>query len=37
MVRSTNPTPLAGVPTTVGVTGVGTDRYNFAEIEIRQP
>jgi len=37
MVRSTNPTPLAGVPTTVGVTGVGTDRYNFAVIEIRQP
>jgi beta-lactam-binding protein with PASTA domain len=37
MVRSTNPTALAGVPTTVGVTGVGTDRYNFAVIEIRQP
>jgi beta-lactam-binding protein with PASTA domain len=36
-VRSTNPTALAGVPTTVGVTGVGTDRYNFAVIEIRQP
>jgi len=37
MVRSTNPTTQAGVPTTVGVTGVGTDRYNFAVIEIRQP
>jgi beta-lactam-binding protein with PASTA domain len=36
-VRSTNPQSLAGVPTTVGVTGIGTDRYNFAVIEIRQP
>ncbi|HKB13269.1 MAG TPA: PASTA domain-containing protein, partial [Vicinamibacterales bacterium] len=35
--RSTNPVPLAGVPTTLGVTGVATDRWNFALIEIRQP
>ncbi|HMF94852.1 MAG TPA: hypothetical protein VKE96_11180, partial [Vicinamibacterales bacterium] len=35
--RTTNPVPLAGIPTTVGVTGVGTDRWNFAVIEIRQP
>jgi hypothetical protein len=34
-VRSTNPVALAGVPTTIGVTGVGTDRYNFAVIEVR--
>src|SRR5262249_3838391 len=36
-VRTTNPQPLAGASTTVGVTGIGTDRYNFAAIEIRQP
>jgi len=35
-VRTTNPQPQAGVSTTVGVTGVGTDRYNLAVIEIRQ-
>ena len=33
-VRSTNPVAGTG-PTTIGVTGVGTDRYNFAVIEIR--
>jgi len=36
-VRSTNPQALPGVPTTIGVTGLGTDRWNFAVIEIRQP
>jgi beta-lactam-binding protein with PASTA domain/Ca2+-binding RTX toxin-like protein len=35
--RSTNPVPLAGIPTTLGVTGTSTDRWNFALIEIRQP
>jgi beta-lactam-binding protein with PASTA domain/Ca2+-binding RTX toxin-like protein len=34
-VRSTNPVAVAGVPTTIGVTGIGTDRFNFAAIEIR--
>ncbi|HXI30109.1 MAG TPA: PASTA domain-containing protein, partial [Vicinamibacterales bacterium] len=36
-VRTTTPQPTAGVTATVGVSGVGTDRYNFAAIEIRQP
>src|SRR6185437_6077706 len=36
-VRTTNPQPVAGATTTIGVSGVGTDRYNFAVIEIRQP
>jgi beta-lactam-binding protein with PASTA domain/Ca2+-binding RTX toxin-like protein len=36
-VRSTTPQSLAGVPTTVGVTGTATDRWNFAAVEIRQP
>jgi beta-lactam-binding protein with PASTA domain len=31
------PTPLAGVPTPVNATGTGTDRWNFAAVEIRQP
>ncbi|HJZ76119.1 MAG TPA: hypothetical protein VKE51_30495, partial [Vicinamibacterales bacterium] len=35
--RSTNPVPTAGSTATIGVSGVGTDRYNFAAIEIRQP
>jgi hypothetical protein len=37
VVRSTNPQVLAPVPVTIGVTGVGTDRWNFAVVEIRQP
>ena len=36
-VRSTNPQPQSGVTSTIGVSGLGTDRYNFAAIEIRQP
>jgi len=32
-----NAQPVAGATTTIGVSGVGTDRYNFAVIEIRQP
>jgi beta-lactam-binding protein with PASTA domain len=36
-VRTTTPQPNAGSTTTIGVSGVGTDRYNFAVIEIRQP
>jgi beta-lactam-binding protein with PASTA domain len=36
-VRSTAPQVLAGVPVTLSVTGTGTDRWNFAVIEIRQP
>ena len=36
-VRTTNPQPQSGVTSTVGVSGLGTDRYNFAAIEIRQP
>ena len=36
-VRSTNPEPVSGAAVTVGVNGIGTDRYNFAVIEIRQP
>jgi beta-lactam-binding protein with PASTA domain/Ca2+-binding RTX toxin-like protein len=36
-VRTTTPQPTAGSSTTIGVSGVGTDRYNFAVIEIRQP
>ncbi|HKB09804.1 MAG TPA: hypothetical protein VKD69_04080, partial [Vicinamibacterales bacterium] len=36
-VRTTNPQPQAGTSATIGVSGVGTDRYNFAVIEIRQP
>jgi hypothetical protein len=35
--RITSPQVLAGVPVTLGATGVGTDRWNFAVIEIRQP
>ena len=35
--RSTNPAPNAGTSSTIGVSGIGTDRYNFAVIEIRQP
>ena len=35
--RLNAPVPLAGVPTTLSATGVGTDRWNFAVIEIRQP
>src|SRR4051812_45442452 len=31
------PTTLAGVPTPVNATGTGTDRWNFAAVEIRQP
>jgi beta-lactam-binding protein with PASTA domain/Ca2+-binding RTX toxin-like protein len=37
VVRSTNPQVLAPVPVTIGVSGVGTDRWNFAVVEIRQP
>jgi len=37
VVRSTNPQVLAPVPVTIGVTGLGTDRWNFAVVEIRQP
>jgi beta-lactam-binding protein with PASTA domain len=36
-VRTTTPQPQAGVTATIGVAGLGTDRYNFAAIEIRQP
>jgi len=36
-VRTTTPQPQAGVTATIGVSGLGTDRYNFAAIEIRQP
>jgi hypothetical protein len=36
-VRATTPQSLAGVPTNVGVTGVGTDRFNFVAVEVRQP
>jgi len=38
--RTTNPVPLAGVPTTLSVTYPGAthpDRWNLALIEIRQP
>jgi hypothetical protein len=38
--RTTNPVPLAGIPTTLSVTYPGAthpDRWNFALIEIRQP
>jgi beta-lactam-binding protein with PASTA domain len=35
--RLNAPVPLAGVPTTLSATGVGTDRFDFAVIEIRQP
>jgi beta-lactam-binding protein with PASTA domain len=36
-VRTTTPQPQSGVTATIGVAGLGTDRYNFAAIEIRQP
>jgi beta-lactam-binding protein with PASTA domain/Ca2+-binding RTX toxin-like protein len=36
-VRTTNPQPTSGSSATIGVSGLGTDRYNFAVIEIRQP
>jgi beta-lactam-binding protein with PASTA domain len=35
--RANNPVPLAGVPITLSATGTGTDRWNFAVVEIRQP
>jgi beta-lactam-binding protein with PASTA domain/Ca2+-binding RTX toxin-like protein len=35
--RLNAPVPLAGVPTTLTATGTGTDRWNFAVVEIRQP
>src|SRR5262249_13775566 len=35
--RTTVPVPLAGVPTTLSATGLGTDRFDFAVVEIRQP
>ena len=35
--RITTPQVLAGVPVTVSATGTGTDRWNFAVVEIRQP
>jgi beta-lactam-binding protein with PASTA domain len=35
--RLNAPVPLAGVPTTLSATGTGTDRWNFAVVEIRQP
>src|SRR4051794_28073497 len=33
--RATAAVPLAGIPTTLRATGTGTDRWNFAAIEIR--
>jgi hypothetical protein len=35
--RLNAPVPLAGVPTTLRATGTGTDRWDFAVFEIRQP
>jgi len=35
--RLSAPVPLAGVPTTLSATGTGTDRWNFAVVEVRQP
>jgi hypothetical protein len=35
--RANNPVPLAGVPITLSATGTGTDRWDFAVVEIRQP
>jgi beta-lactam-binding protein with PASTA domain/Ca2+-binding RTX toxin-like protein len=33
--RATAAVPLAGIPTTLRATGTGTDRWNFAAVEIR--
>jgi hypothetical protein len=35
MQRANAPVPLAGVPSTLRASGTGTDRWNFAVVEIR--